>query len=91
MEKPYRNRSKRTMRNIGSAGCEAAKFTRSTEDKAAVGLFRCATTDHSGIGRPLYNMPSMGLFDIVRYIYAFSYCHGRGLFTGYLVIFLIAY
>ncbi len=46
MAKPYRTRS---MRNLGSAGYSAAKLTVGTVDKAAVGLFKWATTDNSGI------------------------------------------
>ena len=37
------------MRNLQSAGRQAAKFTGRTTEKAAVGLFRWMVTDHSGL------------------------------------------
>lgn len=61
------------MRNTGfhhlkSAGWSAANSTVRTADKAASGLFRWMTTDHSGMSGALLNMPSMGFFDTIRYI-----------------------
>ncbi len=40
----------RSMRNLSSAGWQAAKFTGRAADKAAVGLFKWAVTDHMGFG-----------------------------------------
>ena len=37
-------------------------------DKAASGLFRWATTDHTGLSQRLNRMPVMGFFDSVKYI-----------------------
>lgn len=68
MANQSRKRNSRGMRNFRSAGWEAAKFTGRTADNAAVGLARWVTTDHSGMGKALENMPSMGFIDSVRYI-----------------------
>ena len=45
----------RHRRNLNSAG--------RTVDKVASGLFRWATTDHSGMGRALKLMPKTGFLD----------------------------
>lgn len=50
----------RTNRTLNSAANVA--------DKAAVGLFRWATTDHIGQGRTFQNIPTIGFFDTIRYI-----------------------
>jgi hypothetical protein len=82
----------RAIRNLQSAGNSAAKFTGSTTGKAAVGLFRWATTDHSGMGRALDNMPSMGFFNSVRYVLMhFLIAVVGAVLTGALVFILIAY
>jgi hypothetical protein len=54
----------RKYENLG----KAIKFTARTVDKTATGLGRWATTDHSGMGKALANMPSTGFLDSVRYI-----------------------
>lgn len=46
---------------------QAAKFTGRTTEKAAVGLARWATTDHTGISKMLINMPGLGLVDSLKY------------------------
>lgn len=61
-------RSSRAMRNIRSAGWAAARFAGRTTEKAAVGLFRWASTDHSGLSRALDRMPEMGFLDSVKYV-----------------------
>ncbi|CAG0999310.1 hypothetical protein MTYP_02760 [Methylophilaceae bacterium] len=60
-------RSSQGMRNLRSAGWDAAKFTGRTTEKAAVGLARWATTDHSGMGKAFENMPSMGFIETIQY------------------------
>lgn len=80
------------MRNLQSAGRSAAKFTGRTTEKAAVGLFRWATTDHYGMGKALSNMPSMGFIDSTKYIlWQFLYAVAGAVFTGIWVFVLIAY
>lgn len=61
-------RHSRPMRNVTSAGWTAARFTGRAAEKAAVGLFRWVTTDHSGLGRALDRMPRMGFVDSVKYV-----------------------
>lgn len=61
-------RSSRAMRNLQSAGWSAARSVGRTTEKAAVGLFRWASTDHSGLGQALDNMPKMGFLDSAKYI-----------------------
>ncbi len=69
MSRRYGKHSSQGMRNLQSAGLDAAKFTGRVTEDAAVGLARWATTDHSGIGKALGNMPSMGFFDSLGYIF----------------------
>ena len=57
------------VRNLKSAGRSAIKFAGRTTEKSVVGLASWATTDHTGIGRSLLNMPSMGFVDSSRYIF----------------------
>lgn len=68
MARKYGKRSSQGMRNLRSAGWDAAKFTGRTTEKAAVGLARWATTDHSGTGKAFENMPSMGFIETIGYI-----------------------
>jgi hypothetical protein len=37
-------------------------------EKSAEGLFRWATTDHSGMTKAMINMPSMGFIDTIKYM-----------------------
>ena len=46
----------------------ASKKTTSLTEKAAVGLFSWATTDHSHMTRALNNMPSGGVIEQVKYL-----------------------
>jgi hypothetical protein len=62
-------RSNRAYRNLAAAGSDAARLTAKTTEKAAAGLFRWATTDHSGMTKALENMPQMGFIDTIRYIF----------------------
>ena len=61
-------RSNSAVRNLKSAGWTAARVTGRATEKATVGLFRWATTDHSGMSKALENMPSMGFLDTFMYI-----------------------
>ncbi len=56
--------SRSTIRSLNSAGKSIAKVG----DEAATGLFRFATTDHTGITQRLINMPAMGFLDTLKYI-----------------------
>ena len=85
-------RNSQAMRNLKSAGWQAAKFTGRTTDKAAVGLFRWAATDHSGMGRALNNMPSMGFLDTLKYILMqFLMVVVGSVISGVLMFLLIAF
>ncbi|TCV86646.1 hypothetical protein [Sulfurirhabdus autotrophica] len=78
--------------NLRSAGWQAAKLTGRATDKTATSLFRWVTTDHSGIGKALQNMPSMGFFNTLRYILMKSLIALTcAVLTGVLVFLLIAY
>jgi len=65
-----RNNGKRSsgMRNLRSAGWTAAKFTGRTTEKAAVGLFRWATTDHYGTREAFDRAAGMGFLEGLKYI-----------------------
>jgi hypothetical protein len=85
-------RSSNGIRNLKSAGNSAAKFTHNVTEKAAVGLFRWATTDHSNMGKALANMPSMGFMDSLRYIFRqFLSAIFGAVLTGILAFVLIAF
>ena len=60
MEKRHRNRA---MRNLKSVGKTTANIT----GEAADVLFRWLTTDHSGMGKALGEMPKMGFFSNIKY------------------------
>lgn len=61
-------------------------------DKAVTGLFRWATTDHTGISQRLCNMPKMGFFDTLAYILVqFVLSIVAAVVTGALVFIVIAY
>ena len=85
------SRNNQGMRNLRSVGWTAANSAARTADKAAVGLFRWATTDHSGMSRSLANMPSMGFFATIKYIFMqFLYAVAGAILTGVLAFLLIA-
>lgn len=74
------------------ASSTALRNIHSATEKSAVGLFRWATTDHSGISNTLANMPSMGLLDTLRYILSHFFIAVFGaVLTGAWVFFLIGY
>lgn len=68
MAKPKRYRHSQAILNLQSAGSNVAKFTGRTSEKAALDLAHWATTDHSGIGRTIDNMPLMGFSNTVQSI-----------------------
>lgn len=99
MGRQYGKRSSRATRNLRSVGWKPVKFTARTADTAALGLFRWATTDHSGMSKAFDNMPSIGFFDTVKngFIF-FLVAVYSAVFRGVMVfvtiawvIFLIAY
>ena len=62
MTKYYARRRSRRGRSWGSVGSEVASHTWRATERAAEGLGRWATTDHTGLGQRLADMPSgMGL------------------------------
>lgn len=62
------------MRSLRSAGWEGAKFAARAAEKSAEGLFRWATTDHSGMNRALINMSSMGFIGSIKYMWTCLCC-----------------
>lgn len=61
-------RSSQGMRNLRSAGWDAAKFTGRTTEKAVVSLFRWASTDHINKGRPIQFIPGTTFLGSLGYI-----------------------
>ena len=85
-------RSSSGIRNLKSAGSSVAKFTGRTTEKAAVGLFKWATTDHSGMSDALGRMPKMGLLDTLHYIAVIFMIQVAYAILGGILIFLtVAY
>ncbi|MGV8900582.1 MAG: hypothetical protein ACOH2B_15285, partial [Burkholderiaceae bacterium] len=78
MARPYR---KRAVRNLHSAGTDAAKLGSKAISKSIVGLSKWVVTDHTGMGTTISNMPKMGFVDSVRY--------GITYLIGYLFISII--
>ena len=59
---------RRPISTCTSSGWKLAQSTGRLTESAAVGLFRWATTDHSGMTEALSRMPSMGIGDTLKYI-----------------------
>ena len=73
-------------------GWKLAQATGRTTEKAAVGLFRWATTDHTGLTKALCNMPSMGFADTFKYILTrFLLSVLAAVVSGFWIFVLIAY
>jgi hypothetical protein len=80
--------SRHTIRSLNSAGKSIAKVG----DKSAVGLFRFATADHTGITKHLINMPKMGFLDSLQYMFMqLLLSLLASIFAGVLMFLLIAY
>lgn len=63
--------ARRRGRSWGSVGNEVASHTWRATEKAAEGLGRWATTDHSGLGQRLSNMPpGMSVMESIGYALA---------------------
>lgn len=61
-------------------------------EKTAVGLFRWAATDHTGMAQALEDMPPMGFLDELKYIFMQFLCAmASAVFTGIWIFVLIAY
>ena len=61
-------------------------------EKTAVGLFRWAATDHTGMGKSIENMPPMGFIDTMNFIFMHFIIAVVGAFmTGIMVFLLVAY
>lgn len=92
MTNSSRKRNQRAMRNLQSAGWQAAKFTGRTADKAAGGLFRWVITDHTGMSKALDQMPKMGFLDSAKYMLThFLIAMLGALLGGALIFILIGY
>ncbi len=75
-------------RNLRSAGRKVVRFT----ERAAAGLFRWLTTDHSGMGKTLDYMPQLGFLDRVKYVFLKLFIAVVGsIFQVVWVIFIIFY
>jgi hypothetical protein len=68
MSTRYNTTRRKAIRNLRSAGWEGAKFTARVAEKSAEGLFRWATTDHTGMSKALINMPDMGFVETIKCI-----------------------
>jgi hypothetical protein len=77
------------MRTLGSTGWEVAKFTGRAADKAAGGVFRWMTTDHSGIEEALNRMHKMGFLDTVSYVLTHFLIAVAGSILGAVLVFIL--
>jgi len=67
---------------------KATTYARSTADRAASGLFRHLTTDHTGMGDALIRMPQMGFLDTVSYVLTYLLISIAGSILGAIVVFV---
>ena len=82
-----KHRRTQAMRNLRSAGWQAAKFTGRNADKAASGLFRWMVTDHS---RVHFRMPTgRGFFGTIWDLFMQLLIVSLGAFVGGVLIFLV--
>ena len=56
------------MNTLRSSGWKTAHTAGRVTEKAAVGLFRWASTDHTGFSESLRHIPSMGAGETFKYI-----------------------
>ena len=63
-----RNPRSRSMNTHRSSAWKAAQTAGRITEKAAVGLFRWATTDHTGFSESLRHIPPMGAGETFKYI-----------------------
>ena len=63
-----RNPRSRSMNTHRSSGWKTAQTAGRLSEKAAVGLFRRVSTDHTGFSESLRDIPSMGAADTFKYI-----------------------
>lgn len=77
--------SRGNIRFLKTTGKTVAKVS----GKAATGLFRWATTDHTGITERLVNMPKMGFFDTLGYIFVLLVINIVAALATGLLVFLI--
>lgn len=66
----YKTSRRKANRNLGSVAWEGAKFTGRVAERSAEGLFRWATTDHTGMSKALINMPEMGFIETIKCMFA---------------------
>ena len=66
MTNRYNTNRNRKVRSLRSTGWQGVKFIARVAEKSAEGLFRWATTDHSGMNMALINMPGMGFIDTIK-------------------------
>ena len=62
------NRRNRSMNTHRSSGWKALQATGRVTEKAAVGLVRWMTTDHTGSSEALRHMPATSFGEILEYI-----------------------
>ncbi len=65
---PQSNPQSNLPSNLQSTSNNFAKSTGRATEKAVVGVFKWATTDHLGMGKAMMNMPSMGFFASIKYV-----------------------
>jgi len=71
---------------------KATRIATNAANNAAVGLARWVTTDHSGTGKLLANLPPMGFIDTLSMIAVTLLCSLLGaLGSGVLMFLLVAY
>jgi hypothetical protein len=82
----------RGKQNLQSAGRQLAKSSIRHGSNAAVGIFKWAATDHSGMSQALDRMPEMGFIDTIKYtLMHFLIAVVGAVLSGIFMFVLIAY
>lgn len=92
MSTHYNKNRRNGMRNLRSVGLDGANFAARAAGKSAAGIFRWATTDHSGMTHAMISMPKMGFIASIKYIF-FCFCGTviYAIIVGVLMFLLIAF
>ena len=87
-----KTRNSRSIQRAGSSAWKAAKTTGRYADKAAGSFAKWLTTDHTGFGEALINMPPMGFWNTVQYVViCFILAILGSLLSGLILFLMIAY
>ena len=92
MKRSRQSFKRKSVSDLGKVGMDGIRCAGRITDSAATGLFRWATTDHTGFSQAMANKPEMGFVDSV--IYALTWAAASilsAIFIGVGIFFIIGY